>query len=1374
MTTSSPSVRHRTIRHHRTSSVGDSTNHQDWLGLVDIEGPFLSMPILSSTWRHLDALDEQMRPRLRAAHSDWRLDHGEGRQAWIRFVLRDLLAWGSDLHMNPSELERFAFTAEHGTILTPDFLLADPHPGPDAKQALLLGLVFPDGTLPNARIGGSAWAATPVDRMAKLCRRHRVELGLVSDGRWWALVWAPHDGTTTSAVFDAITWPEAADRIVVRAFYSLLRRKRFVQVPEEERLIALLQASLSEQEALTDALGVQVRQAVELLVEAIGRADAGLRGRGGPGLSAIAAHDVYRGAVTVLMRIVYLLYAEEHGLLPSDNDVYRNMYSVGRLCEQLEYRVRESSEEELEHSTAGWHRLLALFRGVYQGINHPQLKIHGYDGSIFDPDGFPWLEGRLSGETAVDDLEALPLAIDDRTVFHMLRAVQYVEVGTGRRRERRRLAFRTLSVEEISFVYEGLLSYGGLRASDDVVGLVGKAGLEEEVELGELEALARPFQRGATMDTAGFAEKLSAEYKKSGVGSAGTVARRLAPLAEVDRMEATRKLYAATGDPDLVRRLLPFYGLIRTDLRGLPVVIRRGGLYVTESRQRKATGAHYTPRRLAEEVVHHAIEPLVYSPGPLTTADETKWKLRHSDEILKLKIADISAGSGTFLVAACRYLAARLIEAWSAEGDSKASMFTIDAERPRIDIENDPVMLDAKRKVIENCLYGIDINPMAVEIAKLSLWLISTDPTKPFVFLDDRLVAGDSLLGITSLEQIEVMDLDVARGRRVHKRGLLDLTVDVHEHARALVAKRAAVAAVEATDLAALTRKRVMLADARQESSTVFLLADLATGVGLATAGRSAAFKREYSLGAAVLAQKVAAGNVMAVAEAVQWCRLMLATDKPVDAFDRVPLHWPLEFPEVFVHGGFDAVIGNPPFLGGQRLTGSLGIAYREYIVEAIGLGARGSADLVAYMALRSHRLLNPGGQTGLIATNTLAQGDTREVGLDQIAADGATIRRAVKSARWPSKSAMLEYSVVWTSRAPLGPAAARLADDIAVATISTSLESGGRISGKPQGLEANDGIAFQGSIILGLGFTMSAEHARALIEADQRNREILFPYLNGQDLNTNPDCKGSRWVIDFHNWTEEAARSYKKCYEQVRLLVKPERDKANRAARRDRWWQFAERSAGLYRAIAGLDQVIALARISKTVMPVLVPTGQVFNEKTVIFATNDPAMLALLSSAPHYWWAISHSSTLKTDLNYSPTDVFETFARPDLTSELRNLGDRLDTYRRELMLKRQSGLTKTYNLLHDATITAPDIAELRAIHRDIDYAVARAYGWHDLAAEGTLDHGFHDTRQGPRYTVGPVVRQEILDRLLELNHERHRLEAARTPKQLALVETPD
>jgi hypothetical protein len=152
------------------------------------------------------------------------------------------------------------------------------------------------------------------------------------------------------------------------------------------------------------------------------------------------------------------------------------------------------------------------------------------------------------------------------------------------------------------------------------------------------------------------------------------------------------------------------------------------------------------------------------------------------------------------------------------------------------------------------------------------------------------------------------------------------------------------------------------------------------------------------------------------------------------------------------------------------------------------------------------------------------------------------------------------------------------------------------------------------------------------------------------------------------------------------------------------------------------------------------------------VFATDDAAMLALLSSSPHYWWAISHSSTLRTDMNYSPSDVFETLPLPVLTVRMRAAGKVLDRDRRAFMVGRQLGLTSTYNLIHDPAITDADIVRLRELHVEVDDAVCEAYGWVDLP----LGHGHHETRQGMRWTVCAAARVELLDRLLELNHARY------------------
>ena len=146
-------------------------------------------------------------------------------------------------------------------------------------------------------------------------------------------------------------------------------------------------------------------------------------------------------------------------------------------------------------------------------------------------------------------------------------------------------------------------------------------------------------------------------------------------------------------------------------------------------------------------------------------------------------------------------------------------------------------------------------------------------------------------------------------------------------------------------------------------------------------------------------------------------------------------------------------------------------------------------------------------GTLGLIATNTVAQGDTREVGLDSMAADGFTITRAIQSRSWPAASANLEYAAVWGTFAHVADGVLRVADDIPVRRISTLLEPQGRAEGNPLRLRENAGIAYIGCYVLGMGFVLEAAEAQEWIKADPRNAEVLFPYLNGEDLNSRPDA---------------------------------------------------------------------------------------------------------------------------------------------------------------------------------------------------------------------------------------------------------------------------
>lgn len=1365
--------------------------HQEWLDLTEVSGPFLTMPVLLRAWPQLDTLEKDERARLRARHADWQTDTVAGRDEWVAYVLGRLLGWNDalTLRVGGSEhhgLDRLTLrVAEHNTEVRPDFVLTDPgtdlatEPSVEAatKRVRLLGMTVPAGTAPTARAGGGGdWSAAPADRLARLLRHHGVPLGLVTDGRWWCLVWAPLGGVTTTAVFDSIGWNEAAERNVVRAFTSLLRRRRFFEYDEAETLVGLLKASLAAGEDVTEALGVQVRQAVELLVDAIGRADVRAIEHGAPGLhaSGIPASDVYRGAVAVMMRVVFLLFAEERGLLPADNEVYARSYSARFLRDELKARADEEGETSLEHTTSAWHRLIALFHAVHGGVDHPGSDFHlpAYDGSIFDPEKYPWLE------------RTTPLLpIDDRTVLHMLQAVQEVRVGKGKDREVRTLSFRALDVEQIGYVYEGLLSFDGRRATEHMVGLIGPEGLEHEVPLRELESLAA--KAGGSLKT--LAQSIHEKWKEpKPPATVGQLEKKLAASGAEGAAEARRRLNAVTKDPALTERLLPFVGILRDDLRGLPTVIPNGALYVTESSLRKNTGTHYTPRFLAEEVVLHALEPLVYEPGPLQTADTGEWRLKPADQILDLKVADIAMGSAAFLVAACRYLGDRLIEAWESEGRADAMAYragrAVDAVTAA-DAEQDPVVVEARRQIIEHCLYGVDINPMAVEMAKLSLWLVSMDPGRPFTFLDDRLVAGDSLLGVHSMEQIQSVHMNPGRQTDI-------LAEQARQLVDQLTHERLAITAIKGVDLMALKRKRERLDEVNRHSRRLRLVGDLIAGAAIATcaSGRVPWYEeeggervRDLFPRAALIVQRIMEDGVEDDSEVVRDARATaeewLGAELPEGALERRPVHWPLVFPEVFsLKGGFDAVVGNPPFLGGTKISGGLGVAYRQYLGAYIAQYNADRCDLVGYFARRLRTFLNGMGQVGIVATNSLAQGDTREAALDMLVSDGTEIRRAIKSRPWPSKSAALEYCAVWLSCGYLSTEAHRILDDMTVSGIDTSLTPVSREPRWTERLKGNSGISFEGVKVTGMGFIIPSLVALDLCERDERYAHVLFPYLIGEDVNGRPDSSASRWVINFHDWPIDRVCEYEEVYSIVEREVRPERQRTSRTGEYvlrkplpQKYWQYGDKRPAMNAAIADLNQVIVLTKVSKVVMPVMVSTGPVFAHKLAVFASEDSALLAVLSSSVHYWWTLDRSSTMKADLNYSPTDVFEPLVRPPLTDRLRAAGKQLDSCRRALMLSRNTGLTATYNLVHSRDCHDRDIAQLRSIHEEIDRATTEAYGWHDLLDHSgktlptdpmhetfPLDHGFHETDQGTRYTIGLLARTEIIDRLRQLNHQAY------------------
>ncbi|GER90553.1 hypothetical protein KDW_47150 [Dictyobacter vulcani] len=309
----------------------------------------------------------------------------------------------------------------------------------------------------------------------------------------------------------------------------------------------------------------------------------------------------------------------------------------------------------------------------------------------------------------------------------------------------------------------------------------------------------------------------------------------------------------------------------------------------------------------------------------------------------------------------------------------------------------------------------------------------------------------------------------------------------------------------------------------------------------------------------------------------------------------------------------------------------------------------------------------------------------------------------------------------------------------------------------KPKSLYANMKKSFKGHNIYGKGFVLETKEAEIILKMDSRYKEVTKPFLNGEDLNTHFEQNPSRWIINFQNWSLEKAQTYPICIQIVREKVKPERDHNKRLNRREQWWIYGDYAKGLENAISDMKQVLVVAQTSKYHNFVFVPNTMVYDQKVIVFALNSFTDFIQLQTSLHTEWVLANSSTLGLTPVYAPSDCFETYPFPHNTTNLELKGKSYYNHRQSIMQTRQEGLTKTYNRFHNPKEQSPDIIKLRELHKEMDEAVAQAYGWDDLA----LEHGFHETKQGLRYTISEAARQEVLDRLLLLNHQRHAEEVA-------------
>ena len=1262
--------------------------HLEWIGYVQPTGLVVSAPAMVRAGAILDCSDAEGQRLLRDCVEEREFGGGEGPEPWLpdfETFARTVLGWsfspkgyaGTEDAPLPDELQ--VTLADYGETLQPDFAVRDLGAKEEEPSwQLLIQVLEPGQSLDGVVRGAGGLEASPHGRMERLLRRTEVKAGLLFNGRTIRLVSAPRGESSGWMDFRVAEMAQTAGRPICSAMRLLLGQTRLLSVPSGQRLAALLEDSRKFQNEVSERLAEQVLHALYEFLRGFQAA----HGASNRELlrQTLAEHpdQVYRALLTVLLRLVFLLYAEERDMLPKD-ETFLRFYSLAGLYE----RLREDAAlypDTMDQRYGAWAQLLVLFRLIYDGAESGEMRLPRRHGVLFDPDRFKFLEGRPFGATRQIGDRIEPPLVPDGTVY---RALEKLVVLDGER-----ISYRALDVEQIGSVYETMMGFRLETATGPSVAIKAqkKQGAPTAVDLEALLGEPGPKREKWLQDRAD--RKLTDKVKKA--------------VKEAEKLE---DLHVALQSV--------------IDLAAAPDLVPAGAMVLQPSEERRRSGSHYTPRALTEPIVRTTLDPiLAHLRG---SAEEDGAHSPQPEQILDLKVCDPAMGSGAFLVEACRQLGDALVEAWHAH----------DAV-PAIPPDEDEVIY-ARRLIAQRYLYGVDRNPVAVDLAKVSLWLVTLAKDHALTFVDHALRHGDSLVGL-SRKQIESFhwDPDAPRFQAGFE------TMQVREYVTQVAELRQLIR--EADEGVSDWELRDLWDEAQSKLGNVRLFGDLVL---------AAFFRGEKPKEREVKRGEYASAVVSGKSGRYRgWLDEWRNAEQPL-----APFHWEIEFPEVFEreNSGFDAIVGNPPFLGGKRISTTLGRPYRDWLV-GLHVESNSNADLVAHFFRRAFGLARNDGAFGLIATNTIAQGDTRASGLRWICAKDGTIYCARKRVKWPGLAAVV-VSVLHVMKGPFCPP--NRLDDREVETITAFLfHRGGHDD--PERLVANAGKSFVGMFLRGIGFTFD----------DSDKKGVATPLADAH----------RRYVINFGKRSEEECRSHwPELLSLVERQIRPGRERLGNSAidraHKKRWWLFANDRPELRAAVAGLERALVTnCGAAPHLALAFQPSDRVFTHTLAVFPFSSGSAFCVLQSRPHELWARFFGSSMKDDLRYTPSDCFETFPFPDSWEshpDLEAAGKTYYEFRAALMVRNDEGLTKTYNRFHDPDRRDPEIAKLRELHADMDRAVLDAYGWSDIATdcEFLLDYEIEEGEWGNkkkpyRYRWPDEVRDEVLARLLELNAERAREEA--------------
>ena len=1150
-----------------------------------------------------------------------------------------------------------------------------------------LGLELDDA---DAREG--AWRYPPATKFDRLLRHCRVPIGILSNGFDLRLMYAPHGESTGSLTFHIEDMASVGGRPLLDALVMLLHAQRFFGVEAHRTLPSILADSRRRQADVTSRLAQQVQGSVQVLLSGFAAA----AGRDGwDQLEQAVAEDdthIHQGLLTVMLRLVFLLYSEDRELLPVKDPVYGRNLSVYGLYHDL-VQDHGTFHDTMDQRFGAWGRLIALFRAIFSGLHHHGLKMPARRGELFDPNTYPFLEGWAAGGSApIDQSEEqakvrLP-SISDETVFLALQGLIIFE--------KQRLSYRALDVEQIGSIYEALMGYHVHRLDGPAVCLKGS-----RLWLTGGAVLAK-----AANERASWLRDEMGMDRKSAANLAADLKSCRTPEEVVERLKKSRAPHTQTA-PRLALVLQP-------------------------GKERRRTSSHYTPRSLTEPLVRRTLEPLLRALGEAPS----------SEQLLSLKICDPAMGSGAFLVAACRYLGDQVVAAWTREGDLK-----------KIADAHEDATTHARRLVVQRCLYGVDRNATAVTLAKLSLWLVTLAKDLPFTFVDHALAHGDSLIGLSPAQICAFSWSDGAEEVPELKK-LFDESM-----AECLPLRRAILQLAYRNGEIKQQEKRDLLSDANDALAGVKAVGDLALWSFFSADSEKGRQKNRD-----IMLRHILDWLRADAAEMPAQLRECLAEIRKRVA----PLHWTLAFPEAFFRSTslvileqIDAFVGNPPFSGSTGIN-QMGVPHHRDWLGTVHPGAHGNSDYSAHFIRRCDDLIGRYGCYGLITTNTIAQGNTRTTGLQHVVRHYSVIYHAETDMAWPGEAGVT-VSIVNVAKGMEGFLdEAKILNGVAVRFINSQLLHEGEAMELFR-LAVNSGMSFKGSEVMGTGFFISPEERAELVSRNSKNEAVLRPFIGGEEVNTSPTQDFERYVVDFKNFSISEASKWPDILQIVRDRVKPERDKKNYQNLRDNWWIFKRTCADLYEAIEGLDRCLVISGVTKHLCFSFQPIGRIFSCKLFVFPLETYCDFAILQSKLHELWVLKHGSTMRRDISYTTSSVFDTFPFPGgkpgvQVPTLERVGDTYYQARAQYMGRANVGLTGTYNAMKDPGCEDKEILALRKLHEAMDRAVLKAYGWDDIEAPPYI------AASPTERAVEAGFNAAVMERLSALNHELGSAKPAASP----------